>query len=56
MKRSEHYKAAMIAVINSAVIPAEKKVEILETLVEDKRVAAWNERAEEEKNNESLSD
>lgn len=49
MKKSEHYKAAMIAVINSAVIPAEKKVEILETLVEDKKMASWNEQKEAEK-------
>lgn len=55
MKKSEHYKAAMIAVINSAVIPAEKKVEILETLVEDKKMAIWNEQ-KEAKENESLSD
>lgn len=54
MKKSEHYKAAMIAVINSAIIPADKKVEILETLVEDKKMARWNEQKEAEEN-ESLS-
>lgn len=54
MKKSEHYKKAMIAVINSAVIPAEQKVEILETLVADKKSAEWSENKEAEKN-ESLS-
>ena len=54
MKKSERYKAAMIAVINSAIIPADKKVEILETLVEDKKMASWNEQKEAEEN-ESLS-
>lgn len=54
MKKSERYKRAMIAVINSAVIPAEMKVEVLETLVEDKKMAEWNEQKEAE-NNESLS-
>lgn len=49
MKKSEHYKAAMIAVINSAVINVEKKVEILETLVADKQAAEWSEAREEEK-------
>lgn len=46
MKKSEQYKKAMIAVINSAVIPAEQKVEILKTLVADKKSADWSENKE----------
>lgn len=46
MKKSVQYKMAMIAVINSAMIPADGKVEILETLAENKKTAEWCEKKE----------
>lgn len=50
MKKSERYYKAMMAVINSTINAADK-LEILETLMEDRRVAEFTEKrdAEEEK-------
>lgn len=48
MKKSEQYKTAMIAVINSATIPVDAKVEVLETLVSDKKIAELSERPKED--------
>ena len=49
MKKSERYQFAMLAVLNSGF--ADKtKLEILETLMGDKSLAEFTEKAEEEKN------
>lgn len=47
MKKSEVYNCAMIAVINS-VFPAEMKLEVIEVLMNDKSVAEWSEKKEED--------
>ena len=47
MKKSEHYKLAMYAVIDSPRITTEQKLEILETLVVEKRMAEYGEEREE---------
>lgn len=48
MKKSERYKFAMMAVVNSLCLDASVKLDVLETLMEDKRVAEWSEKQEEE--------
>ena len=48
MKESKHYKLAMFAVIDSQRIPTEEKLEVLETLMADKRIAEYAEEAEEQ--------
>ena len=50
MKKSERYQLAMIAVIESQLLDATSKLEILETLISDKATAEYVEKAEEEKN------
>jgi hypothetical protein len=47
MKKSERYHMAMLAVVNSASISAEGKIEILATLQEAKSVAEYWEREAE---------
>ena len=49
MKKSERYYMAMLAVINSNHILSDEKLEIIETLMDDKGLAEWSEKAEEEK-------
>ena len=51
MKKSERYYKAMMAVINSTINAADK-LEILETLMEDRRVAEYTEKQEAKKENE----
>ena len=53
MKKSERYKFAMMAVVNSSCLSAAVKLDVLETLVEDKRVAEWSENNEKQ---ESVSE
>ena len=48
MKQSERYYKAMLAVINSTMNAADK-LEILETLMEDRRVAEFTENRDAEK-------
>ena len=48
MKRSEHYKYAMAAVIERPEMRTQQKLEILETLLDEKRRAEWSEAWEEE--------
>lgn len=43
MKKSERYQYAMVAVVNSTSLDAEVKLEVLETLMQDKSVAEWTE-------------
>lgn len=52
MKKSEAYKLAQIAVISTATIAPESKVEILRVLIADENLALFCER---EKNNEEES-
>lgn len=49
MKKSELYHLAQIAVVTTACITAERKLEILEILSEDKRIALYTETKEAEK-------
>lgn len=49
MKKSERYQVAMIAVLTNNSIMANDKLEIIETLMGDKSLAEWSEKAEEEK-------
>lgn len=49
MKKSERYYIAMLAVINSTNILADAKIEILETLMDNKETAEWMEKQEEKK-------
>lgn len=46
MKKSNLYQLAMIAVVDSD-LHASVKLEVLEVLMEDKRVAEWSEKREE---------
>ena len=46
MKKSEKYYKAMLAVVNSLILNAEDKLEILEMLVTEKVVAESCEKAE----------
>lgn len=47
MKKSEHYQLAMRAVVTSNNLGADQKIEIIETLLADKRMAEYG---EEQKN------
>lgn len=47
MKKSERYYIAMLAVITNTNILADDKIEILETLMDNKSVAEWQEKQEE---------
>lgn len=47
MKKTERYKAAMIAVINNTNLNAADKIEIIETLMADKSTAELVEKWEE---------
>lgn len=48
MKKSERYQIAMIAVVTNNNINAADKLEIIETLMDNKSVAEWNESKEEQ--------
>lgn len=50
MKKSEQYKMAMAAVILEDSLDMDETLEILETLMDDKRSAEWSEKWEAEKN------
>ena len=52
MKKSEAYKLAQIAVVSTATIAPESKVDILRVLIADENLALFCER---EKNNEEES-
>jgi hypothetical protein len=49
MKKSERYYIAMLAVINSTSITASEKIEIIETLLDNRETAEWCEKQEAEK-------
>jgi hypothetical protein len=49
MKKSERYQLAMLSVVDDESIEAADKLEIVETLMNDKRIAEWSEKQEEEK-------
>jgi hypothetical protein len=49
MKKSDKYNLAILAVIDSARMNAETKLEIIETLMADKSLSEWCEK--EDKNN-----
>lgn len=53
MKKSEMYRLAQFAVLNSLSIEAEKKLEILRVLMDDENLAKYSER-QKEKNNETV--
>lgn len=48
MKKSERYHMAMLAVVNSLMLKAEDKIEILATLMEDEGVAKYVEKKAED--------
>ena len=43
MKKSEHYQLAMRAVVTCSSLGADQKIEIIETLLADKRLAVYGE-------------
>lgn len=49
MKRSEAYHIAQVAVINSACISPEGKIEVMKVLINDEEVALFSEKRHEEK-------
>lgn len=49
MKKSELYHLAQITVVTTPCITPEHKLEILEILFEDKRIAVYTEEKEEKK-------
>lgn len=49
MKKSEMYKVAQIVVIKSEDISAEDKLEIIDVLMKDERLALWSEEQEQAK-------
>lgn len=50
MKKSEHYTMAMAAVVECDYMHSSKKIEIIETLLEDRKMARYREEKEAEKN------
>lgn len=46
MKKSDIYQLAMLAVVDSEDIEAHDKLEVVEVLMNDKRVAEWSEKQE----------
>lgn len=52
MKKSEQYQAAMKAVLCHGVLLLDEKIEILETLINDKNIALYAEKAENEEDAE----
>ena len=47
MRKSEQYKAAMLAVMEDVLIAPSDKLEIIETLMTDRRLAIYNEEPED---------
>ena len=52
MKKSMRYHIATLAVLNWNDVSDEDKLEIIDTLMSDQRLAEWTEKAEEEKKRE----
>lgn len=52
MKKSEMYKKAMIAVLESVSIPSEEKLEIARELIDKEDLELFRERMAEEKDND----
>ena len=50
MKKSEKYKFAMMAVVDSGFMNASVKLEVLELLMAEKTMAEYCEKMEDEKN------
>ena len=46
MKKSERYQVAMIAVLTNPAITPSDKLEIIETLLDNKSLAEWSEKEE----------
>lgn len=49
MKKSEAYLAAQLAVIEADFLSTAQKVDVIETLMEDKKLAIWREEQEANK-------
>lgn len=49
MKKSELYKLAVLSVIHDNSLDPEDKLDVMELLMNDRRVAEWSEKQEEEK-------
>lgn len=49
MKKSECFKKAQIAVVNSLVLTGEEKVEILGVLMEEEKISAFVEKEKQER-------
>ena len=49
MKKSERYHMALLAVLDDGEIDAVEKLEIVETLMDNMKLAEWSEKKEEEK-------
>ena len=49
MKKSECFKKAQIAVVNSLVLTGEEKIEIIRVLMEEEKLSAFIEKENEEK-------
>lgn len=47
MRKSEHYLAAMQAIVEANFLTTEQKIEVLETLMDDQRVELWKEKEAE---------
>ena len=54
MKKSEAYHLAQIAVVSTATIAPESKLEILRILIDDENLANFCEEQEEKKNAETV--
>lgn len=50
MKKSTHYEIAMCAIVETTRISTLEKLDVLETLMADKRMAKYGEEQEAEKN------
>lgn len=49
MKKSEQYQAAMRAVVAYNSLSADQKIEVIDTLLSDQRLAVFSEKEEAEK-------
>lgn len=56
MKKSEFYRSAQIAVINSRNLPVETKIEVLRILFEDEDIAIFQEKRDETKEGEQTNE
>lgn len=48
MKKSERYTMAVLCVLEDGILDGNQKIEVLETLMEDRKVALWSEKEEKE--------